>query len=204
VQTGKIILFCLLLLPPISQAQTIFMCKDASGRTVSSDRPIKECADRPVRELDKNGMVRREIAAPLTPEQKHQKQLEDDKRKEEEEAAAARKQEDRALLARYRNEAEIASARKRLAELVQEHIKRETSALALAEEQRKTADLELQRHKGKKEVAALLQRKIEASDIAIRDQKKKLQDYHSEIAQIDAKFDATLKRFRELATPAMK
>jgi hypothetical protein len=202
VQTRRCILFCLLLLPLLSHAQYIYICKDASGRTIGSDRPIRECADRPVRELDTSGMVRREIAAPLTPEQKHQKQLDDDKRRAEEAAEAARKQEDRALLARYRNEADITSARKRLVEVVEEHVKRETAVLALAENQRKTADAELQRHKGNKDVPVHLQRKIEASDAAIRDQKKKLRDYDAEIGQIDAKFDATLKRFRELSTPA--
>ena len=57
------------------QAQ-IFSCKDAKGRTLTSDRPIAECAGA-VRELREDGAMRREIAAPLTPEQQRLKDEED-------------------------------------------------------------------------------------------------------------------------------
>ncbi|MES2535375.1 MAG: DUF4124 domain-containing protein [Pseudomonadota bacterium] len=202
-QTRKRFLFCLfLLLPLLSHAQYIYMCKDASGRTLGSDRPIRECADRAVRELDKSGVVRREIAAPLTPEQKLQKQQEEDKRKAAEAAEAAQKQDDRALLARYRNEADIASARKREVDLMREHIKRETAALTAIEHQNSLTQAEMARHKNKKEVVAVLQRKLIESDQAIKDQNKKIHDYGAEIISINARYDTVLKRYRELAAPA--
>src|SRR5215218_3192456 len=91
------ILMSLLTLSPMAaraQAQKIFICKDAHGRTFTADRPIQECMGRAVKEMDRNGIVRREIPAPLTAEQRRQKELEEEKRKAEEQAAAEQKQAD--------------------------------------------------------------------------------------------------------------
>jgi cell division protein FtsN len=197
------VLICFLALAPLSvQAQKIFMCKDASGRTLTSDRPIPECADRAVREFDKSGTVRREIPAPLTAEQKRQKQLEEEKRKVDEAAAIEQKQNDRALVARYRNESDIETARKRDLNLVQEKIKRETASLAAAEATHKTAQAELAQIKNQKNIPSALQRKIEASGQAVAEDKKKLQEYGAEIAQTNLKYDAALKRYREISGTA--
>ena len=63
---GKTWLFLFFVLLPWTAQAQFFQCKDASGRTLSSDRPIPECADRPVRELGRNGMLKREVPPPLT------------------------------------------------------------------------------------------------------------------------------------------
>ena len=39
-------------------AQKIYMCKDESGHTLTSDRPIPECEGRAIREFDKSGTIR--------------------------------------------------------------------------------------------------------------------------------------------------
>lgn len=44
----------------------IYTCKTPGGRTLTSDRPIPECARLPMRELRADGAVRRTIAPPLT------------------------------------------------------------------------------------------------------------------------------------------
>jgi hypothetical protein len=199
--TGGILLGSLMLLAPLTaHAQKILMCKDASGRTFTSDRPMPECADRAVRELDRNGMVRRVIPAPLTAEQKRQKQLEEEKIRADEIAAAEQKQNDRAIMDRYRSEGEIGIARARTVDLVREQVKREASALAAAETRRKDAQTEIVRLKDKKAVPAALQSKLDESELAILDAKKKMHDYETEIAQINIKYDATLKRYRELGS----
>lgn len=196
------ILFCLLALAPLSaHAQKVYMCKDASGKTHTSDRPIPECADRAIREFDRNGL-RREIAAPPTAEEKRQKQLEDEKRKAEKAAAEEKKQSDQAILGRYRNEGDIEVARKRALDLVQEQVKRETTVLATAEKRRKEAQAELDIQKKKNAVSPDLPRKIEEADQSVKEVKKRMQDYEAEIAQINAKHDETLKRYRELTGSA--
>jgi cell division protein FtsN len=194
-------LISLLMAAPMAvQAQKILICKDAAGRTLTSDRPIPECADRAVKEMDRNGVVRREIPAPLTAEQKRQKQEEEEKRKTEEAAAAEQRQADRALLARYRNENEIEIAHQRTAAIIQEQIKRESASLAAAEKRRNAAQAELAQAKDGKALAIASAHKLQESDQSIADIKKKTREYEDQLAEIDGKFAATLKRYRELTT----
>lgn len=190
---------CIAVLVPIAaQAQSIYICKDAAGKTFTSDRLLPECAGRAVREMDKSGMVRREIPAPLTPEQKRQKQLEEERLKAEAEMAAQQKQADRAMLARYRNEKDIAQARKRTLELVQEQIKRESATLAEVEKDRKDVQQKIDLIGNKKPVPPYLQVRLAETDQSMAAVKKKITDHQAEEAQINLKFDATLKRYREL------
>jgi hypothetical protein len=193
-----VLMISLLATASLAQAQKIYMCKDATGRTLTSDRPIPECADRTVKEMDRNGMVRREIAPPLTAEQKRQKQAEEEKRTAEAAAAAEQKQADRAIQARYRSESDIEVARKRTADVVYEQIKRESAALAAAEKRKKDAQAEAAQVKGRKDMSPAMARKLEEADQAVSGSRKKIQEYEAEVAQVDEKFAATLKRYREL------
>src|SRR3569623_3690035 len=194
----KISVACCLLavLQAQAQAQEILMCKDASGRTITSDRPLPECSGRAVRQLDRNEMVRREIPAPLTPEQKRQKQLEEERIKAEQAEAAERKQQDKAILARFRNEGDIEVARKRMVDVVQEQARRESAVLAVAEKRKKEIEAEVARSRNQKSSA--LQYALEEAEQAVVNSRQKLHDYVAEIAQINEKFAQTLKRYREL------
>lgn len=196
----RITLLLPVLLAGADACAQIYMCKDASGRTITSDRPIPECADRAMRELDKNGMVRREIQPPPTPEQKRQLQIEEEKRKAQEAAAEEQKREDRAIRLRYRNENDIEVVRQRSLDMVREQIKREKSALANAEKQQKQAQADAESYKRKKAaVPPGVQHRIEQADQVVAGSKTAIQDAEAQIGQINANFDATLKRYRELA-----
>jgi hypothetical protein len=196
-RTAKTLL-CLSVMLPLAAHAQIIMCKDAAGKTYTSDRPIMECANRPIREFGKNGFLKREIPAPLTAEQKRHKQLEEEKRKAEEVALMEQKQADRTILARYRNEGDIDVARKRTLEAVQEQLKRQTGTLAAAEKRHQDVQSEMALPKNKKAVPPGLQSRSDESDKALRDEQKKRQGYETEIAQINAQYDATAKRYREL------
>jgi chromosome segregation ATPase len=187
-----------LLLPIAAQAETIYICKDGSGKTFTSDRLIPECANRLVREMDRNGMVRREIPPPLTAEQKQLKQMEEERLKAEAAALEEKKQADRAMLARYRNESDIALARKRTLELVHDQVKRESGTLVAIEKDRRDVQLKIEQVGNKKPVLAVLQSKLSESDQSIAAIKTKIAAYQTEEAQINQRFDSTLKRYREL------
>jgi hypothetical protein len=188
---------CLLAMVPLTvHAQKIYMCKDASGHTITSDRPIPECADRPVKELDRQGIVRREVAAPLTTEQKEQLKLDEEKKKTDALAEAERKRNDKVLLGRFRNEDDIAVARKRNVDLIQDQVKRETASIAVLEKRKKDAQAQAAQSKDKGALARL----NAELDEGIKEDKKKIQEYEAEIAQISQTYDATLKRYRELTT----
>lgn len=190
----------LLLLPLVAHAE-IFICKDASGRTLTSDRPIMECQDRNVRVLGKNGLTQREIAPPMTAEQKRQKQAEDDKLKADAEAQKEQKRQDMALKARYKTEADIEADRKRTLDDARDQLKREEAGAADAGKRLKEVRAEADTQK-KKPLSPTLQRQLDTAEQAVKDSQKRLAELQVEVAQINGRFDEKLKRFRELKSGA--
>ncbi|HJV87298.1 MAG TPA: DUF4124 domain-containing protein [Noviherbaspirillum sp.] len=188
----------LLVIPWMASAQ-IYQCKDASGRTLTSDRPIAECADRVMRELDSKGLVRREILPPPIAEQKQQLRAQEAQRKADEAAAEEQRRNDMAIRARYRSESDVELARKRAIEPVEEQIKREKLLLANAEKHQQLARSEVDTTRKKNAtVPTVMQRKLDDAEQAVSTSRKLLLDREAEVVQINAKFDATLKRYREL------
>lgn len=195
----KTALFLSLALPTAGVQAQIYMCKDASGRTITSDRPIPECADRAVRELDKNGRTRRDIPAPMTAEEKRRLQQEEEKRKADEASADEQRKSDRLLRARYKNEADIEEARKRALEQVDDRIKRDKTALASAEKQQQQAQAEADALKKKNAtVPTVLQHRIDDASQTATATRKAIEGHEADIAEVNAKHDALVKRFREL------
>ncbi|MES2907448.1 MAG: DUF4124 domain-containing protein [Pseudomonadota bacterium] len=180
----------------------IFMCKDASGRTLTSDRPIPECADRAIREYGNTGAVKRDIAAPLTAEQKREKQLQDDKKKAELVAAEEQKKSDRALSARYRSEEDITAARKRDTSAISDQISQQKKALSSADKDWKEAQTAVESQKKKGVVPAGMQYKFDRAEQSVRDLKIRISDSEAELAQVHAKYDVTLQRYREISQTA--
>ncbi|CAN5214074.1 hypothetical protein BH11PSE11_BH11PSE11_09370 [soil metagenome] len=195
----KSILFVTLAAVPwIAQAK-IFMCKDSSGRTITSDRPIPECADRAVKELDNNGMARREIARPLTAEEAAQKKAEEEKRKVEAAAAAERSKNDQLLLARFATEKDLEVARRRTVDYARDQLKVESSSLAEAEKKLEGIQVELEAAKKRpKGPGPDLLRRVEESEKLVKDRKKAVLDREALIAQSEASYSEMLKRFREI------
>ena len=83
---------------------SIYTCTDASGRTLTSDRPIPACSDREQRELDRSGVTKRVIPPGMTALEREAWE----RRRREEQAQKRRARElarrDRALLIRYPNQ----------------------------------------------------------------------------------------------------
>lgn len=190
----------LALLPLWSQAQ-IFTCKDASGRMLSADRPIPECANRPMREISREGWVRREIPAPLTAEQKRQLQLQDEQRKSQQAALEEQRQYDRVLMMRYSSEASIEAARRRDVLMMQEQVREANQTITDAERNLAAVRAEAEFHK--KVLPAELVRKQDLAEQAIHTATQHNSQAEAAIVQTNVRYDATLKRFRELSAPAV-
>jgi hypothetical protein len=199
----KTTLLLVLALPVTGVHAQIYMCKDASGRTLTSDRPIPECADRAMRELDKSGRARRDIPAPMTAEEKRRLQQEEEKRKAEESAADERRRDDRLLRARYKSEADIEVARKRALQQVDERIKRDKAVLVTAEKQQQEAESEADALKKKNaKVPTILQRRIDDASQTVLSTRNAIQGHEADAAEVNAKHNALLKRYRELNVAA--
>jgi hypothetical protein len=170
---------------------------------ITSDRPIPECADRAVRELDKSGRTRRDIPAPMTAEEKRRLQQEEERRKADEALAEEQRKSDRLLRARYKSEADIEEARKRALDQVDDRIKRDKAALAAAEKQQQQAQAEADALKKKNAtVPTVLQHRIDDASQSVTATRKAIQGNEADVAEVNAKHDALLKRFRELNVAA--
>jgi hypothetical protein len=192
-----------LLLPVLVQAQSIYKCQDSNGRTLTSDRPIPECADRAVQLLGKDGLVRKEIPAPLSVEEKRKIAQQAEKQKADAAAADEKSRADRAITTRFRSEADIELARKRAVDPVEQQIRRDSTALAGAEERLAKAQAEVDAHKGKMLPAAIRQRRDD-EDLAVKERKRSLKAREEEKAQINAKYTDTMSRYREINAASAK
>jgi hypothetical protein len=189
--------FPLMLILADSPAQ-IFMCKDAAGRTLTADRPIPECADRAIRELDNRGIVRREIPAPPTAEQKREQKADEEKRKAEQMAAQEQQRNDRAIRLRYHSEADIEAARKRSLNPIQDKLQREKASLAAVQAGSQHVQSEGGAPQNSNGALALPQHGSAAASQAAAVSQKVIEECEAEIEQINAHFDQTLQRYREL------
>lgn len=185
-----------------AQAQ-IYMCKDANGRTLTSDRPIPECANRTQKELRGNGTVKREIPPPLTPEQVRQKKEDDEKRKVEETAAADQKRRDTVLLTTYQTEAQLEAERQRAVTQLRNNINIAITAQNNAEQRRKAAQTEAdQVRKSGKPVPTALKNRIDDAQKVADHESKNAEGMEAEMVKVKLKYDDMLKRYRELNTPS--
>ena len=79
----------------------IYVCVDAKGRRITSDRPIPECLDREQRELSSTGATRRVVPASLTAEERERLEAQAQQEAAERAKANEDRRRDRALLSRY-------------------------------------------------------------------------------------------------------
>ncbi len=171
-------------------AQGIYSCVDEKGRKLTSDRPIAECMDRPQKELNPSGTVRRVLAPP--PTAKDRAALEE-KEKQDAEARlqqAEDKRRDRALLSRYPDRAshdkERAAAMEQATGLSAGAVKR----LQELAEQRKGIVGELEFYKNSPGKAPpTLKRRLDETDANIVAQKRLMAEQDVEKKRINARFD---------------
>lgn len=177
----------------------IFMCKDAAGRTYTSDRPIPECAGQAVREYANSGMLKRRIAAPLTPDQQKEKQAQEEKKKAELLAQQEQRHADRALLARYHSENDIAHSRQRDAQRIGKQVEQQNAQLAIAEKEQRVAQTALNARMEAGTIPADLKLRVTQAGQAVRTAQAELDDSKARLAEINRKYDLLLQRYRELS-----
>ena len=197
---GRVVLpaaFALLLLFSASaDAQSMYSCV-ANGRTYSGDRPPPECANSDIRELNRDGSLRRVIARPLTPEEQKARAAEAKRKAEEEERALAQRRRDRSLLEAYASEQEIDVARTKALTSSTEVVKRSQTRLDRMAEERKRLVEETEFYK-KREVPETIKRALANNEQERAAELKIIKDAQAEMQRINERFDADKRRFREL------
>jgi hypothetical protein len=198
----KTLVFLSLFHAVCAHAGVFYICKDAAGRTLTSDRPIPECADRTIREYGSNGVLKREIVPPPTAEQKREKAAEAQRRKAELAAVEEQNRSDRALLARYRSEDDIAKARQRDSAPLIEQLDLQKSELAVAEKEWQVIRTAVDTQREKGDVPQIMQTKQARALENVRTRKNAVRDSDAALARINAKYDEVLQRYRDISQMA--
>jgi hypothetical protein len=185
------------LLLPLRVGAQLYVCTTPGGRTLTGDTPPPECHGVQIRELNRDGSVRRVIDPPLTSEQKKKREDDDKARREREHAAQEQLRRDRALLEAYASEDEIEAARDRLLAARQGLIDRANQQLKEYKVDRKRLDDEAEFY-AKREMPDKLKRAL-ADNTALQEQQlHQIDDIRAEMQRINEHYDNDLRRYREL------
>jgi hypothetical protein len=206
VLTGLMLGVCAL--PALAQTGGgIYSCVDAKGRKLTSDRPIRECADREQLLLNPSGTVRAVVPPSLTGPERAA--LEAKQRREAEERArqAEEKRRERALLVRYPNRS--VHDKERAEALTQISVVRQAAMNRVKElqRQRKELDTELEFYvQDPSKVPPSLRRLVDDNEKSMAVQERFIADQDAEMVRVNARFDEELQRLQllwaQIAAPA--
>ena len=175
----------------------IYTCKDASGKTITSDRPLPECQGREGRVLSKTGTTVQTIEAPLTDEQRAARDAEEEKKKEAAVVRAEQLRRDKALLSTYQNLDDLESKRQRALLQVEREMRESEKRMGVLEKVEQENKQEQEFYK-RKQMPVELKRRVDENEGALRAEKLLLASKKGEIVQVNQKFDDDKKRYTEL------
>ena len=175
----------------------IYTCIDASGRKLTSDRPIAACNEREQRVLNADGSVRRVVQPTPTADERAEREA----REREAAAEHAAKQDairrDRNLRARYPDAATHEKAREAALDDIRKAMKASQDRIALLAKERKPLLDETEFYVGKA-LPAKLRAQLDANDASAGAQRSLILTQQAEVVRINALYDAELERLRKL------
>jgi hypothetical protein len=175
----------------------IYTCVDATGKRLTSDRPIPACTDREQRVLNADGSVKRIVPPTLTADERAEQEA------KERQAAADRASQqdavrrDRNLMVRYPNEAAHKKARAKALDDVRNAVAQSEKRLAALASERKPLLDEAEFYVGK-QMPAKLKQQLDANEAATEAQRALIQNQQAESGRINALFDAEAVHLRKL------
>ena len=175
----------------------IYSCVDGSGRRLTSDRPIVECATREQRMLNTDGSVRQIVPPTMTPDERAEADAKERQAAADRIAQQDAMRRDRNLVNRFPNDAAHMKAREAALDDVRKGVAFSQGRLAELERERKPLIDEQEFYKGKKPPAKLRQQ-LDANDAAVAAQKSLVQNQEDEIVRINNLYDVELERLKKL------
>lgn len=189
----------------VAQAQgqdrsKIYTCVDASGRTLTSERPIPQCNDRPQRILDGVTGHLQGIRQPnYTQAELAAMEREKARLQAEQRAVKERRQYERGLLIRYPNEPEHTTAREEAKATLLSVISAAQLRFEYLQEQKLKLDRELEFYGSQLANApASLRRQFEQNEQESIEQQRFIDGKKVELERIDRQFDAELAELKKL------
>lgn len=183
----------------IAQAQGIYSCVDATGRKITSDRPIAECIDRPQRQINPSGTVKRVVGPSLTAQERDVQEQKDKAAAEVRAREAEEKRRDRALLLRYPSRAVHDRERVEALDQIDAVIKAASKRTTELAGQRKAIDADFEFYKSDPAKApASLKRRLEENTSSVAVQKRFIADQDAEKKRVNMRFDEELVKLNQL------
>ena len=183
---GRLLLLCLW--APVAGGAwaadvPIYSCVDASGKKLTSDRPIAECTNREQKLHNSDGSLRRIV--PPTPTS--------DERAAQQDAVRR----DRNLTIRFPNEAAHRRAREAALDDVRKAVRTSEERLKLLAAERKPL-LDEAEFYSDRQLPAKIRQSLDANDAAVEAQRTLVLNQQAEIVRINNLFDVELERLRRL------
>ncbi len=175
----------------------IYTCVDATGKRLTSDRPIVECNSREQRLLNADGSVRRVVRPDMTADERAEAEAAERRVQQERTARQDAVRRDRILLGRYPDEAAHRRAREAALADVRKSAQASGQRLAALMRERKPLLDEIEFYKGRTPPLRL-QQALDANTASIEAQRSLVQYEQDETVRINALFDADLDRLRRL------
>ena len=167
---------------------SIYVCKDENGRVISSDQPIDACARRNMRELNRDGSVRRVLPPPLTRQQERE---------------AAQQAHDRHLLLTYKTPEDLRKRQEQQIQLIDEEIAAAMRRILvldqnLKEEREQAAEWQKKQDHPNARLPYAVQQRISSIANAILVEDALIQERRNERTRLNRDFEANAARLTEL------
>lgn len=174
-----------------------FKLKDEHGRVQYTDRVPADAVKGEIVELSKQGMTKKVIEAPPTPEQRKAADERAEAKRQADLAAARQRAMDNALLASYSSERDIEVAKRRNLAIVGATILSAEARIKALEKRSAALEKERQFYE-KKPVPDKLKRDIAAVTSEIPKQQEIIAIKNQEALAIETKYNEQLEKFRTL------
>ncbi len=179
------------------QRGLVYTCVDASGKRLSSDRLILQCADRDQRVLNADGSLNHIESPALTADERADAEAREREASAERVARLDAMRRDRNLMHRFPNEAAHQAAREKALDDIRSAIKlSETRINALLVERKPLLD-EAEFYVGKT-MPPKLRNAVEANEASLSAQRSLMQNQPGEVVRINALYDSELARLKRL------
>ncbi len=178
-------------------AQQIYSCVDASGKKLTSDRPLPECATRDQRVLNADGSVKKVLSPTLTAEEATQQESRDRAASAARSAQQDAVRRDRNLTNRFPTEEAHSKARAEALDDVRKAVDLSQRRVAALANERKPLMNEAEFYLDKP-LPLKLKQALDANDATTEAQRTLIQNQQVEIVRINALYDAELARLRRL------
>ena len=177
----------------------IYSCTDASGRRITSDRPIAACVDREQRVLGNTGVELRRLGPTLTEQERAAQEAKHRQEQAEQLQLREERSRERAMLLRYPNQGVHDEARTDALAQVNDVIAIAKNRQTELTQRRRKLNTEMEFYqKDPKKAPAILRRQLKENDDSQAEQQRYIAQQESEKQRINQRFDAELQQLRKL------